>query len=127
VAAFSILAILFIIHAFTEPSSNIIAKTRRALDDQLLWNPTVPRCYIYSKASPLIYWKDIEEHGRMAETKGTPVKMVRFEDSTHCCRARKDSERYWKAVNSTWQEGKDEEINLKTKGPGCGQDIQISE
>jgi hypothetical protein len=101
-AAYSILASFWTCYILIGPNKNIITKTRRGLDDGNLWDTKAPRCYLYSKADKLIFWKDIEEHSEGAEGRGAPVIMVKFQDSAHCSHIKEDREVYWRAVEKTW-------------------------
>ena len=80
------------------------AKTKLALNDHTLWDTTVPRAYLFSKADKLIDWKSVAEHARKSERRGTPVLVEVFEASAHCAhiRAKEDAERYWAGVQRVW-------------------------
>jgi len=102
-AAYSILASLWTGYLIVGPNKNIITKTRLSLDDDEMWDTNVPRCYLYSEADSLIFWKDIEDHGQAAEGRGTSVTMVKFQGSAHCRHIQENEGRYWDAVRRTWE------------------------
>lgn len=83
--------------------NNVISRTRERLEDNRYWDTSVPRCYLYSEADELIWWKDIEEHGIDGSRRGTPVTLVRFKESMHCAHIRENEGEYWDAVVDTWE------------------------
>ncbi|KAF2729589.1 hypothetical protein EJ04DRAFT_515831 [Polyplosphaeria fusca] len=83
--------------------NNVVSKTRRRVLDETYWDPTAPRCYLYSKADELISWEDIQEHVHQSATNSIPVMSVCFDQSAHCKHAAEDYERYWDAVTQTWK------------------------
>lgn len=86
--------------------NNLISKTRRALNDESLWEvgSQIPRTYLFSESDDLIFWKDVEEHGvRSAQTCGARSLLVRFKDTGHCGHARGNEELYWGIVKRTWE------------------------
>lgn len=103
-------AVLLVVHwvlfrIFVGYERNVISKTRRALNDETLWDlAAVPRTYVFSQADDLICWMDIEDHAAdAAETVGTTSMLVRFKESGHCCHAKENEEYYWTAVRRTWE------------------------
>lgn len=97
--------VLFIV--FVGYENNLISKTRRALNDVGLWGAglgAVPRAYLFSERDDLIWWGDVEEHGReTAERLGGRCLMVRFGGTGHCGHARGNEGVYWGAVRRTWE------------------------
>lgn len=98
---------------------NRISKTRRALNDETLWDVKgAPRTYVFSQADDLISWQDIEQHAVDAVEKlGMTSMLLRYKGSGHCAHAREDEECYWNAVRRTW-EARDVEAGL-TFGEKC--------
>ncbi|KAK1831047.1 hypothetical protein QBC39DRAFT_284246, partial [Podospora conica] len=98
--------VLFIV--FVGYENNLISKTRRALNDRGLWGEglgAVPRAYLYSERDDLIWWGDVEAHGReAAEGLGGRCLMVRFAGTGHCGHARGNEGVYWGAVRRVWEE-----------------------
>ncbi|KAM7207897.1 Eukaryotic protein of unknown function (DUF829) domain containing protein [Naviculisporaceae sp. PSN 640] len=86
--------------------NNLISKTRRALNDNSLWEvgSNIPRTYLFSESDDLIFWKDVEDHGvTSAQTCGARSLLVRFKNTGHCGHARGNEEIYWGAVKRTWE------------------------
>ncbi|KAF2242428.1 hypothetical protein BU26DRAFT_402816, partial [Trematosphaeria pertusa] len=83
--------------------NNLIARTRRRVNDATSWDQRAPRCYLYSRADDLIAWQDVQEHMLAAAQSGVPVMDVCFEKSAHCKHAAEDPARYWNAVVLTWR------------------------
>jgi hypothetical protein len=84
--------------------NNVISRTRRRINDPLYFDPTAPRCYLYSKSDTLIAWQDVYEHMEQSASAGIPVTDVQFENSGHVGHAKEEPRRYWDAVFATWQE-----------------------
>ena len=53
------------------------------------------RCYIYSKADPIVGWSDVEDHARTAAEGGFEVRKEEFVGSGHCAHVRGAEHRYW--------------------------------
>lgn len=83
--------------------NNVITRTRRRLLDTTHFNPSAPRCYLYSSSDVLIASKDVHEHAQESADAGIPVTDVIFEGSGHVGHARQDPKRYWDAVMETWR------------------------
>ncbi|BGP15464.1 hypothetical protein JCM10213_000180 [Rhodosporidiobolus nylandii] len=66
--------------------------------------PPVPRLYLYSHADALVPGTDVEAHAAQAKAKGAQVRMERFDGTAHVAHARKEGERYWAAVERSWEE-----------------------
>lgn len=84
--------------------NNVISRTRRRIIDPTYFDPSAPRCYLYSKSDTLIAWQDVSEHVEETETAGIPVIDIPFETSEHVRHAKEDPQRYWDAVMTTWQQ-----------------------
>lgn len=85
------------------PENNVITRTRRRLLDTTHFDPSVPRCYLYSSGDALIASKDVHDHAQESIAAGIPVTSVLFEGSGHVGHARQDPKRYWDAVMETWR------------------------
>ncbi|KAF2010031.1 hypothetical protein BU24DRAFT_428065 [Aaosphaeria arxii CBS 175.79] len=101
---FSLVWAIYIINGGKKTSP--IAKTRRRLLDDRLWDFEAPRCYLYSRADDLIMWPDIQEHAIESREKGIPVTEAFFEKSAHCRHMADDPAMYWDAVIATWRQSK---------------------
>ena len=62
----------------------------------------VRRTYIYSELDVMVDFKDVEAHAHEAEKKGFSVHLEKFDGSAHVAHVRKDEERYWRVVQTTW-------------------------
>ncbi|KAL8840401.1 MAG: hypothetical protein Q9176_003899 [Flavoplaca citrina] len=63
------------------------------------------RYYIYSKADPMVGWRDVEVHAVEATEKGCMVRRERFERTGHCAHVREGGgERYWGIVKRLWED-----------------------
>jgi hypothetical protein len=87
-----------------KPENNIISQTRRRLVDDLYWDMSAPRCYLYSKSDKLIAWEDIHAHSVEATSKKIPVTNVCFEMSEHCKHVAASPTIYWNAVTQIWNQ-----------------------
>ncbi len=77
-------------------------KTRQELNDKSLFNLDAPRMYIYSVADDMVDWKDVEEHGEEAKTRGYTVNREKFLTSSHAGHLIEDPKRYWSTVQRLW-------------------------
>ncbi|KAI4922129.1 hypothetical protein J4E90_000557 [Alternaria incomplexa] len=84
--------------------NNVISRTRKRINDPIYFDPTAPRCYLYSKSDTLIAWQDVYEHLEESACAGMPVTEVLFEKSGHVGHAKEEPRRYWDAVFATWQD-----------------------
>ncbi|KAF9691647.1 hypothetical protein EKO04_010443 [Ascochyta lentis] len=78
----------------------------REMNDEGVFDVTVPRVYLYSRVDQMVGCEEVEEHAAIARGKGWDVTMVRFERSAHCGHVREDEEKYWGAVLEAWKSGK---------------------
>lgn len=62
------------------------------------------RVYIYGDADLSVGWEDVESHARQAKDNGAVVRREKFAGGAHVAHVRVDADRYWKAVQETWQE-----------------------
>ncbi|KAF2651462.1 hypothetical protein K491DRAFT_89904 [Lophiostoma macrostomum CBS 122681] len=95
--------------------NNFISRTRRKLLDDTIWDLTVPRCYFFSQADELIWWKDVLQHARESIEMGVPVLHVCFQRSAHCRHAADYPISYWDAVAMTWKRASDTAALLRKK------------
>ncbi len=78
----------------------------RELNDEKVFDSTVPRVYLYSKVDEMVGCDEVEEHAAFARKKGWDVTMIRFEKSAHCGHIREDEGRYWGAILEAWKTSK---------------------
>lgn len=84
---------------FVTGAEDAITRIRIQLNDHKLFNPGVPRLYIYSKADKLVPYQDVKSHVDDAKVKGyRATSEVLFETSAHCAHAMAHKEQYWEAV-----------------------------
>jgi hypothetical protein len=77
----------------------------RELNDEKVFDNTVPRVYLYSRADQMVGFEEADEHADIAESKGWDVTRVQFEDSSHCGHVREDEVKYWAAITEAWKRG----------------------
>jgi hypothetical protein len=71
----------------------------RELNDETVFDTSVPRLYLYSRADAMVGFEEADE------AKGWDVTKVQFERSSHCGHVREDEEKYWTAVMAAWMSG----------------------
>ncbi|KAK5662146.1 hypothetical protein OQA88_8051 [Cercophora sp. LCS_1] len=93
---------------FAGLENNVISKTRKALNDEALWDDLkgAARTYIFGEEDDLIFWEDVERHGRESAEGGIRSLMVRFRRTGHCGHARGNEGLYWGIVRRTWEGSK---------------------
>ncbi|KAH6611982.1 hypothetical protein C7974DRAFT_292147, partial [Boeremia exigua] len=84
-------------------ANNPVTRARTLLLDPVLFDPALPRCYLYSRADALIAWQDVYEHAGAAMEHSGRITEVVFEDSPHVGHVRADPARYWGAVGEVWR------------------------
>lgn len=63
------------------------------------------RCYIYSKADPMVGWWDVEAHAMEAMERGLRVKQETYVGTGHCAHVREGGGvRYWEVVKGMWED-----------------------
>ncbi|KAH7067224.1 indole-diterpene biosynthesis protein-like protein PaxU [Paraphoma chrysanthemicola] len=77
----------------------------KELNDANIFDPRVPRVYLYSRADTMVGFDEADEHANIADRKGWDVTKVRFEKSAHCGHVREDEAKYWGAVLEAWKVG----------------------
>jgi hypothetical protein len=77
----------------------------RQLNDENVFDSTVPRVYLYSRADSMVGFEEADEHADIAKSKGWDVTKVQFEKSSHCGHVREDEAKYWAAIMEAWKKG----------------------
>ncbi|KAG6811478.1 hypothetical protein H0H92_007250 [Tricholoma furcatifolium] len=71
--------------------------------DILPWTQKcTPRLYLSSKIDEIVPFYEIERHARDGKDAGFDVRMEVFDDTPHVSHARLQPQRYWTAVQETW-------------------------
>jgi hypothetical protein len=78
----------------------------REMNDETIFDKSVPRVYLYSRVDKMVGCEEVEEHAAIAKRKGWDVTMVKFETSAHCGHVREDEGKYWGAITKAWKIGK---------------------
>jgi hypothetical protein len=78
----------------------------REMNDESVFDSSVPRVYLYSRVDEMVGCEEVEEHAAIAKRKGWDVTMVRFENSAHCGHVREDEQKYWGAILEAWNSSK---------------------
>lgn len=81
----------------------------RELNDEKVFDASVPRVYLYSRADAMVSFEEADGHADIAISKGWDVTKVQFENSAHCGHVREDEAKYWAAVMEAWKTGPREE------------------
>jgi len=117
----------FLFCLFVGYDNNIISQTRRALNDDALWDDVrAPRTYLFSERDDLIDWHDVERHGKeTAEALGVRSLLVKFKEAGHCGHARGNEGLYWGAVRRTW-DSRAEAVRRPSWGSGRGADLVLN-
>lgn len=64
--------------------------------------PRIPRLYIYSRTDKLIPYASVERHITQVKESGVPVRVERFEGTSHVNHARGNEDRYFGAIQDLW-------------------------
>ncbi len=75
------------------------------LNNDTLYDKTVPRVYLYSRVDTMVGFEEADEHADLAKEKGWDVTKVIFDKSPHCAHIREDSAKYWAAIMEAWKRG----------------------
>ena len=94
----------FIVHAILRRETKGIT-IGRILNDDKVFDKTVPRVYMYSRADRMVGFEEADEHADIAKAKGWDVIKVQFENSPHCGHVREDKVKYWGGVMDAWNKG----------------------
>ncbi|KAF2624653.1 hypothetical protein BU25DRAFT_131347 [Macroventuria anomochaeta] len=97
---------LFLVNAVRRKENKMVVLCREINDDNV-FDKSVPRVYLYSRVDEMVGCEEVEEHAAIARGKGWDVTMVRFERSAHCGHVREDEGKYWGAILEAWKTGKD--------------------
>ncbi|KAH7360304.1 hypothetical protein BKA65DRAFT_492810 [Rhexocercosporidium sp. MPI-PUGE-AT-0058] len=98
-----IMFFLYIFAYWISGKLDLIARTRKDLNDKRYFDTDGPRRYIYSEKDDKVAWEYVEEHMEEARALGYVVEGDRWVDSTHCGHLLVDSERYWRSVTTLWE------------------------
>lgn len=74
----------------------------REMNDDSVFDNSVPRVYLYSRVDEMVGYEEVEEHAAIAKRKGWDLTMVRFEKSGHCGHVREDEQKYWGTILEAW-------------------------
>lgn len=78
--------------------------------DGQLWDPSVPRLYLYSKGDEVVQWEAVRDHAADARKVGfNDVVEEVFETASHVSLPREDFDRYWGTVEA-WMTINDDPI-----------------
>ncbi|KAF2621853.1 hypothetical protein BU25DRAFT_228452 [Macroventuria anomochaeta] len=126
VTAVIVLGLVWVLyHVFIGYENNPVSRSREQLHDRMLFDLTVPRCYLYSKNDALIAWQDVYEHaGESMERCGCVTEVI-FADSGHVDHAKIEPKRYWDTVKSVWLHGQEEHEGQNTAATMS--DLQLPE
>lgn len=80
----------------------------RQLNDENVFDNSVPRVYLYSHADTMVGFEEADEHADIAISKGWDVTKVQFQNSSHCGHIREDEAKYWAAIMEAWKQGRRE-------------------
>lgn len=75
----------------------------RELNGKELAGVQTRRLYLYGTGDDMVDWRDVEDHAARAEEVGVDVRREVFPGSRHVAHVRVDGERYWRAVEETWE------------------------
>lgn len=81
-----------------------LRESQRVHNDRTLVRQT-NRAYVYSKEDDMVDWRHLEEHAKEAAAKGIPVRRELYANSAHVAHMPTDSDRYWKIMTDTWEQG----------------------
>ncbi|KAF2792365.1 hypothetical protein K505DRAFT_418496 [Melanomma pulvis-pyrius CBS 109.77] len=99
----ALLACMFLYNTLTG-SENMMVVMCRQLNDPEIFDRSVPRVYLYSKADAMVDWKEVEVHADEAAAKGWNVQKIKFEKSPHVGHIMEDPEKYWGAIIGVYSE-----------------------
>ncbi|KAH7152858.1 hypothetical protein EDB81DRAFT_435889 [Dactylonectria macrodidyma] len=79
------------------------AFSMRAIDDGTFEDQSSRRLYLYSKEDDLIFFQDIESYRAAATQNGVKTDAEVFEGSGHVGHMRTFPEKYWNAIQESWE------------------------
>ncbi|KAH7374297.1 hypothetical protein BKA66DRAFT_513734 [Pyrenochaeta sp. MPI-SDFR-AT-0127] len=94
----------FLVNTAMRRPNKMITLCEELNDDQVFDN-SVPRVYLYSRADKMVGFEEADEHANIAKAKGWDVTKVQFEKSAHCGHVREDESKYWAAIMEAWKAG----------------------
>jgi len=104
IAVHLLLAAILLANAVRRKENKMVVLFRE-LNDDMTFNPKVPRMYLYSRADMMVGFEEADEHADMAEARGWAVTRVHFENSAHCGHVREDAAKYWASIMDLWKKG----------------------
>lgn len=79
--------------------ANSLSLARRSLNsNRHLIDPAAERLYIYSVSDKICPWEEIESHAAEAEERGSAVRRVKFDESSHVAHVKRYPREHWQAV-----------------------------
>ncbi|KAF1847428.1 indole-diterpene biosynthesis protein-like protein PaxU [Cucurbitaria berberidis CBS 394.84] len=94
----------FVVNVVMRRPNKMVALCEELNDDRV-FDSSVPRVYLYSRADTMVGFEEADEHANIARAKGWDVTKVHFEKSAHCGHVREDEAKYWTAVMEAWKTG----------------------
>lgn len=102
---------------FVTDSKDVVARSKRKLNDPTFISSKTARLYIFSSQDQLVLEKDVRSHAADARSKGfVEVLELPFPDSGHCAHALVHKERYWETVDRISRGSKS--MQKTSMGPG---------
>ncbi|KAF2995994.1 hypothetical protein E8E13_000558 [Curvularia kusanoi] len=95
----------FLVNVITRKENKMVVLCRE-MNNEAIFDKTIPRVYLYSKVDEMVGREEVEDHAAIAKRKGWYVTMVRFEKSAHCGHVREDEGKYWRAILEAWKNGR---------------------
>jgi hypothetical protein len=68
-----------------------------------LFGSDARRLYLVSAKDVMVDVKDVVSHAREGREKGFEVGVVPFKNAPHCALVTEDADRYWAAIEDTWE------------------------
>lgn len=99
-----LLAATFVVNTLLGRENKMVVLCRE-LNDEKMFDVSVPRVYLYSRADEMVGFEEADEHADIAIAKGWDVTKVQFEKSAHCGHVREDEAKYWGAIMEAWKAG----------------------
>ena len=85
-------------------AKDVLDRLAEDLNDTRLMVQGARRCYIYSESDESVKARDVEDHADDARHKGWLVSTEKFAGSAHVGHMRLDGARYWKIVETLWNQ-----------------------
>lgn len=84
---------MYVLAYWVSRKLDLIAQTRKDLNDKSYFERTAPRMYIYSEKDHKVSWEFVEEHMAEGRELGFMVEGDRWIDGTYCGHLLVDPER----------------------------------